>query len=163
MTEPKIALRLERGDGFKTDPWRDHSTAGRLFAGDELAANLWLKNEHWAALESALTENAGLREALEASEAECAKLILRERNVWDRINTWNDDPVTRLQAFAITHEDLDAAIKERDAMPVLPGRFGLGADGNIEDLVHTVLGAAEQYLRETCPGGPWEPSEGSDE
>jgi len=55
------------------------------------------------------------------------------------------------------------AIAALHAMPVLPGRFGLGADGNIEDLVHTVLGAAEQYLRETCPGGPWEPSEGSDE
>ena len=68
------------------------------------------------AAEQLIAENAGLREALEASERRCADLISRERNVWDRINTWNDDPVTRLQAFAITHEDLDAAVKERDAM-----------------------------------------------
>jgi len=85
MTEPKIdgRLRLERlteDGGFVSGLLADGT--GRCLTAVTLSISTW------AALESALDENAGLREALEASEAECAKVIEERDEAFERIARW---------------------------------------------------------------------------
>jgi hypothetical protein len=63
VPEPKIRLRVERG---RID---DDGNVKVYFHLDPETDEAWLPERFAAALESALAENAGLREALEAAEA----------------------------------------------------------------------------------------------
>lgn len=56
------------------------------------------------------------RLADEASDLrrELADRAAKEARVWQRIQTWNDDPVTRLEGFALSHERLEEMQAQRD-------------------------------------------------
>jgi hypothetical protein len=62
------------------------------------------------------------------ARAEVEKLRAREARVWQRIETWQDDPETRLQALALGWDRIERAEAERDAMrPVVDALAALVA------------------------------------
>jgi hypothetical protein len=69
-----------------------------------------------AELASLRAENAGLREALEASEAERGRLRMQREEVWQRIDLWSDDPDTNLDQLLDVWASHERALAERDAM-----------------------------------------------
>jgi hypothetical protein len=105
------------------------------------------------------------REVAEAAVRAAAPFIERavreafKREVWDRINRWQDDPETRLKAFAISHTDLESAREERDlaraalevVLPVLSAaRAWAGGIGEVQgfaDRQADLLAAVDAYGR----------------
>jgi hypothetical protein len=71
------------------------------------------------AAEDAWAEVTRLGEECDALRAQVAEHAAREARVWERIRTWTDDPQTRLEAFALGWERVEAAEGERDTLRAL--------------------------------------------